>query len=267
MSRCMFIVVIFACICSPAFAIVESLELQTTLVAEQHLSPTSACSSRAGMNVRPEQPVVTELENCGISMTVDHLLENGGDFRYTGLATSPYGRSSLLLSRRFPLPVQGLGHLFGGPGLLVTQNLLSSNGAAAGSTSFSHVERVPAPRVDFESATLALGLKGEGLEHLSVATANVFDHDTGELLLSWTGEPLELNFGEWYLQEVDFTDRVGHAIRFEFEATGRTVGTPSRITAVTMLQVPEPGAQHLVMPILLALGAFRRRRICQRRQR
>ena len=128
--------------------------------------------------------------------------------------------------------------------------------------SFSLVERLQPPTGDSEPALLSLDLLGDGLDNFSIASAKVFDHDTEELLLSWTdnGEPFEPNNGRWYTQELAFDDRVGHAIRFEFEAVGRTVHRSGWVAAAVFLFVPEPDSMMLAWPGLLALGALREKR-------
>lgn len=138
--------------------------------------------------------------------------------------------------------------------------LLAGEGEASGAVSFSIVERLLAPKVDIPSAMLSLAIKGEGFHNLSVANVRVYDHDTDELLLRWSGEEIEPNYFDYYVQEFDFMDRIGHAIRFDFDVAGATTQMSSRLTAAVFLNVPEPNGVALAIPSLVIAGSLRRRR-------
>ena len=184
-------------------------------------------------------------------------------------AWTPYGESKIIFNRRLPLPVVGMdGGRQGvtwrdGVGISTSIDLLGGDGAATVSTSISLVERLkPTVRPDFGPAMLHLDVRAVALDNFTTANVKVFDHDTNELLLTWDGnhDPLEPNNGKWFTQELNFVDRLGHAIRHEFEAEGRIEDGVAHFAAIANLNVPEPRSQTLVTPCLLAFGALRRKR-------
>lgn len=257
MRRFILSALIVVCTSESTLAIVESVEFQATITSEKNTRPATDCTGDS----TTRWGVIAELEDCGISVSTHLSEQNWGDFREFSRARTPYGWTEMLFTRRLTPPLGRSERPRNGVGIVTSLDIHPGLGAATGSMSFSLVERMLPPNSDSESAVLSLDLLGEGLDNFSTASVQVFDHDTDELLLSWfeNGEPFEPNNGRWYSQELDFEDRVGHAIRFEFEAVGRTVHRSSWLAAAVFLFVPEPSSSQMVLPILL-LGVMRRKR-------
>lgn len=264
MFRRVLITVIVVCISEPTFAIVESAGFHSTLTSERATTPATRCSTDIRHTGFGSQALVTELDDCGISIASEYSVQDSGDFRLYDRALSQYGFTSILFSRRYAAPLGGIDRQREGAGIVTGITLIPHEGASAVSTSISLVERLrPTTRDDFGPAILTLDVTGERLDKFSTASVRVFDHDTDELLLSWVhnGEPLEPNNGFWFSQELDFDDRRDHAIRFELEADGRSVRqSQARFAAAAFLNVPEPGSMKLALPILLVFGALREQR-------
>lgn len=240
----------------PTLAIVESFNFDATLSSEKTSVPIADC-----WDFDLPGRIVTELEDCGIS--VNRMSERtGSDFRIHERARTLYGSSSIIFNRRMSLPVRRLDWRERlGVGISTSIELLGGDGAATTSTSITLVERLkPTVKPEFGPAILNLDILGEGFDSFSTANVKVFDHDTNELLLSWDKDDLfEPNNDIWFSQELNFDDRLGHAIRYELEAEGRILDGVARFAAVANLNVPEPEVHLLVLTSLIALGLLRTR--------
>lgn len=242
-------------ISQPVLAIVESLEFESVITSEKNTIPWIGCAE----DTTTHSGWVTPLEDCGIAIEDELSWENRGDFRRSRKVRTEYGWSEMLFTRRTTPPLGRTERPRRGVGIVTSLDIHPGVGAATGSMSYTLVERLQAPSVESEKALLSLDLLGESLDNFSTASVKIYDHDTDELLLSWTenGEPFEINNGQWYTQELDFADRVGHAIRVEFDAVGRTTHRSSWLAAAVFLYVPEPDSGLLAAPGLLGLGLLR----------
>lgn len=265
MLRTPLIFAISAWLVAPLLAGVESFEYQAELRSERTTEPPWLAPTyglpRSG---------VTYLEGGdGIAVTSASSSSRLSNMRE--VAHSGYGRAFMHVVRRrggysSMLPPDGQLSYGGSLSLIGKMELLAGAGKASGDVAFSIVERILPPGIELESATLTLALQGEGIHNLSAASVNVFDHDTNELLLSWDGEPIEPNYfiayrnEHSYVQNFDFLDRVGHAIRFDFHVAGETTHMSSRVRAAVFLNIPEPGGATLALPSLCIAGLVRRRR-------
>ena len=243
-------------------AVVESLDSTATLSSEKTANPFPLCTS-ASTAKSPER-IVTPLEACGVSLErFEDSVPDNSFLRIYERASSPYGWSSITFNRRFPLPVSGFGRQDGvGISTSISLNPFGAAtpfaGATSSSTSITLIERLqPTVRPDFGPATLKLGVVGGRPESFSEASVSIFDHDTNELLLSWDmmANPDTAGNG-WYVQELNFDDRLGHAIRYEFQANGRSSQNPASFAAVAFLNVPEPESilpLHVLFAVALCL--------------
>lgn len=202
---------------------------------------------------------MTELDDCGTLFTHGTRV-NQDDFRLSDRLLAGPGVASVLFTRRAPLPLSGLEQPIKGTGALSVFQLASFNESTEVSTSMSFIERLPARESEIP-ATLSLSVRGQNLSELSFADIKVFDHDTDELLISWNLDdlPITSNNGSWYQQEINFNNRMGHAIRYEFEAIAQTRRDVT-LQAATYLNLPEPYAATLFIPGMIMLGLLRTRR-------
>ncbi len=262
MPRSVLILIVVASLPCSSHAIVESVSFRSTLQSVRDTEPASRCYALTRHHGFDSRPVKTELDDCGFLVTSQYHRAESGNFRLYDELGTRYGVTGALFSRRLPMPLGFTERPRHGMGIVSTFSMIPLEGAAEGAVSMAVVERLPAPKVDFSPVILSLDVRGEGLEDFNTASVNVFNHDTNELLLSWEndGTPLEMNNGLWFAQEIDFDEHLGDAIRFEFEADGRTVQGTSRLSAAVFINIPEPHALALALPLLLPLGLLRRRR-------
>lgn len=252
----------------PTLAVVESVDIKAALTSEKTTVALSECSPFNGSTIQGR----IDLEDCGILIERDTSSVRGSSDKRSELrARTPYGFSRLIFNRRFSLPVSGMdggSTGFGwrdGVGISTSIDLFGGDGAATVSTAITLVERLrPTVKPDFGPSILNLDVRAVGLENFSTANVKVFDHDTNELLLTWERdqEPLKPNNGIWFNQNLNFDDRLGHAIRYEFEAEGRIEDGVAHFAAVANLNVPEPSCSHIVaVPCLVCLVMRRKRTI------
>lgn len=262
MLRLSFIALLVATMSQSTYAIVEMAEFQVTHISEKEAAVAPRCIGKGPHHGfgQDSQPLITTLEDCGRSKTSSFTTGTTGNLRLFDANVTNYGTTTALFSRRHPLPLGGLEQPRQGVGTVASVRMIPWHGAADVSTSMSLVERLSERFGSSEPAILSLDIRAENLDRFSHANVSVFDHDTNELLLSWNGEPMEPNNGSWFSQELDFGDRVGHAIRFEFEADGRSTHGTSSLAAAVYLNVPEPTGLAMVVPIVFALAALRVKR-------
>lgn len=257
MIRLLLISVFVTAITQPALAVIESAVLRSTITSDPADGPASECVR--SVIITDGSPLITDLDDCGSLGTGGP----GGDpsnFRLQDNIYSSPRAASVLFTRRAPLPLGGLGRRIDGTGTLSQVRLFPINESPEVAMSMSFVERLPA-RVSETPATLSLSVRGDNLSDFSFADIKVFDHDTDELLISWNLDdlPIEPNNGIWYQQEISFADRMGHAIRYEYESVGQAT-TGASLLAATYLNLPEPHGVILLMPGILLLGLLRKRR-------
>ena len=247
---------IIAAISQPTFAVVESMAYHATLSSEINEVRTQLCDqARVSESTGPR--TVTELEDCGLSMSSEFSTENTNSIRLFDDAGTSYGLSKIISIR------QGWGHHTAS--IATSVNLKSVGGKVAADTSMSVVERLQPPWEEFEGARLTLFVWTEGIENYSTARVRVFDHDTNELLLTWElGDDLTETETEsdfmFSTQELNFEDRIGNAIRYELDVEGSLVRGSASFLGSAFLVVPEPASHSLFMLGLFGLVGSRKKR-------
>ena len=210
---------------------------------------------------------ISDLGKCGVSVQTTNALG-------TNQAGTLWGVSRTRLNGGAWLPVGGLA--FGsdgarGPARAAETTLQSFGGGSVEANAFvsSVVSAVPTDDPDFGPSNVTLHIRGSGFEHFSTASAKVYDHDTNELLLSWDKSdlPLEPNtISPWngtptfFSQQINFDDRLGHSIRFEYEAMGQAGSLDdARFQAAVFMWVPEPSSSLMAMLAILPIAELRKR--------
>ena len=105
MLRFLFTIVLVVYMAESTFAIVESVEFQSTITSEKTTRPATDCADGAGDATT--RLGVIELEDCGISATAQLSDQNRGDFRIFRRARSQYGWAEMLFTRRVTPPWAG----------------------------------------------------------------------------------------------------------------------------------------------------------------
>ena len=150
--------------------------------------------------------------------------------------------------------------------------LLPRRGLVSASAFVSSViSATPTDDPDFGPSTVTLHARGSNLDQFSTAVARVFDHDTNELLLTIDKSdlPPDPNAGrgrtpplDFVSTQINFDNRLGHSIRFEYEVDGEATGELSGdayFQAAAFLFVPEPPSGSIAVLGLLPVTAMRRR--------
>ena len=219
------------------------LSLATESIPEFHVKASSekfdfepwfSCDSFR--DVRPAQgnlATVTDLdEGCGASIEVTEWF---GDIR----AATQHGRTRVRFNRNRPVP---------GSGLAASIEFANQGGRLAAEARIVSIQR---PRT-----TLGLDLRVSLVnpQNFQLATVDVFDHDTDELLLAWTlgDEP--------GTQTIELDDQFNRAFRYEYEFDGFLQGKrEGYFGAFLDFQVPEPSSSSLTLFGLLPIAALRKR--------
>lgn len=129
----------------------------------------------------------------------------------------------------------------------------------------------PTDDPDYGPSSITLRARGTNLHQFSKASVKVFDHDTNELLLSIDKDDLPVHtetnssyppHPEFVFQEINFDDRLGHSLRFEYEVTGEATGgyrSDAYFQAYASMWVPEPSSSSLALFCMLPIAALRKR--------
>lgn len=177
---------------------------------------------------------VTDLdEGCGASVEVTEWVS---DIR----AATQHGRTRVRFNR--DRPVQG-------SGLAASTAFANQGGRLSAEAKIVSIQR---PRT---TLGLSLRVAAANSENFQLATVNVFDDKTDELLLAWT---LGDKPGT---QSLELDDHFDRAFRYEYEFDGFLQGKrEGYFGAFLNFQVPEPSSSLLALFGILPIAALRKRR-------
>ena len=138
-----------------------------------------------------------------------------------------------------------------GPGVAATTQFNNEGGKLSAEARIVSIER--------PQTSLGMGLRVRltNPENFETASAKVFDHHTGELLLSWSlgDEPGS--------QSIEFDDHFDRAFRYEYEFDGFLQGKRhGAFDTFLGISVPEPSSSLLALFGFLAVVALRKRCRC-----